>query len=302
MIIVGFLAAIVASISWAVSAAFYKIGAKDISPLTSNLIRILLPLLLFAIVSLIFNLYAFVFLLTIWDFLFIFASGLFAFVVGDALYFVTIKRIGISRGVPVTSIYPFFVLLLQILFLAQPVHILMLPAMILTVTGVAIIGRQLDVPKEDELALSKPQLLMGLVAGIATAFTWSISTLFLDVVLDKTNLFLVAVLRLALAVAVLTPLVVGQQVIWKRDPLTKQHWIYLTMGGTVALAVGYVGFALALQLVDITSATVLSSLTPLFALVIGWRSLKERVNAWTVLAVVASVLGVALITLAVSLV
>jgi DME family drug/metabolite transporter len=299
MMIVGFLAAIVASISWAVSAAFYKIGAKNISPLTSNLIRILLPLLIFAIVSSVFNLYAFLFFLTISDLLFIFTSGLFAFVIGDALYFVTIQRIGVSRGVPVTSTYPFFVLLLQILFLAQPVHILMIPAMILTVTGVAIIGRQLDAPNEGEPDLSRPQLLMGLVAGIATAFTWSISTLFLDVVLDKTNLFLVAVLRLTFTVAILTPIVVGQQVIWKRDLLTKKHWIYLSLGGTVALAVGYVGFALALQLVDTTSASVLSSLTPLFALVIGWRSLKERVNTWTVLAVVASVVGVALITLAV---
>jgi DME family drug/metabolite transporter len=299
---VGFLAAIVASISWAVSAAFYKIGAKAISPLTSNLIRILLPLLIFAIVSLIFNLYAFIFFLTIWDFLFIFVSGFFAFVIGDALYFVTIQRIGVSRGVPVTSIYPFFVLLLQILFLAQPVHFLMIPAMILTMTGVAIIGRQLDAPNEDESTLSKSQLLMGLIAGIATAFTWSISTLFLDVVLDTTNLFLVAVLRLSLTVTILTPLVIGKQLIWKRDPLTKKHWIYLSIGGTVALAIGYVGFALALQLVDTTSATVLSSLTPLFALVIGWRSLKERVNTWTVLAVITSLLGVILITLAVSLV
>ena len=115
MIIVGFLAAIVASISWAVSAAFYKIGAKDISPLTSNLIRILLPLSIFAIVSLIFNLYAFIFFLTIWDLLFIFVSGLFAFIIGDALYFVTIQHIGISRGVPVTSIYPFFVMLAYLL-------------------------------------------------------------------------------------------------------------------------------------------------------------------------------------------
>ena len=88
--IVGFLAAIVASISWAVSAAFYKIGAKNISPITSNFIRILLPLLIFAIVSFVFNLYALVVFLTIWDFIFIFISGLFAFVVGDALYFVTI--------------------------------------------------------------------------------------------------------------------------------------------------------------------------------------------------------------------
>lgn len=302
MIIVGFLAAIVASISWAVSAAFYKIGAKDISPLTSNFIRILLPLLIFVIVSLIFNLFAFIFFLTIWDLLFIFTSSIFAFVIGDALYFVTIQRIGVSRGVPVTSIYPFFVLLLQILFLAQPVHILMIPAMILTMTGVAIIGRQLDAPNEDEPTLSKPQLLMGLIAGIATAFTWSISTLFLDVVLDKTNLFLVAVLRLSLTVTILTPIVVGQQFIWKRDPVTKKHWIYLSIGGTVALAIGYVGFALALQLVDTTYATVLSSLTPLFALVIGWRNLKEQVNTWTVLAVGASVLGVILITLAVSLV
>lgn len=177
----------------------------------------------------------------------------------------------------------------------------MIPAVALTVVGVAIIGRQLETNPENKDVLDKRRLWIGLAAGVSTAFTWSISTFLLDALLDTINLFLIAVMRLTFATAIMTPFILGRQVVWGHPSLTQRHWIYLSIGGTIALAIGYVGFALSLQLVDITSATVLSSLTPLFALVIGWRSLKERVNLWTVTGVVTCVTGIILIAIAVSL-
>ncbi|MFX1492416.1 MAG: DMT family transporter [Promethearchaeota archaeon] len=302
MIAIGLFTALLAAFSWAVSAAFYKTGAKDVSALTSNLIRLLLPLLILSIVTLILNLYPFITLLTFWEILFILGSSLFAFVIGDALYFVTIQNIGVSRGVPVTSIYPFFILLLQILFLSQPIHILMIPAVIITIAGVAILGRQLNPDSKNQVTLTRRQLSIGLIAGILTALSWSISTLLLDTVLDTTNLFLIAVIRLAFALTILTPIVLGQQIVWKRDKLTQRKLLYLSIGGVFALVIGYIAFALSLQLVDITSATVLSSLTPLFALIIGWRTLKERVTWMTVVGVMACVIGIIFIAIAVSLV
>jgi drug/metabolite transporter (DMT)-like permease len=302
MIVIGLFTALLAAFSWAVSAAFYKIGAKNVSALTANLIRILLPLLLFAIIPLIFNLYALVFVLSLWEILFILGSSLFAFVIGDALYFVTIQYVGVSRGVPITSVYPFFILLLQIMFLAQPIHLLMIPAVIITIAGVAILGQQLNQNSDNKVPLTQRQLSIGLIAGISTALSWSISTFLLDAVLDTTNLFLIAVIRLTFALAILTPIVLGQQIIHKKENLTQKQLLYLSIGGVFALLIGYTAFALSLLLVDITSATILSSLTPLFALIIGWRTLKERVTWLTVLGVMACLIGIIFIAIAVSLV
>jgi DME family drug/metabolite transporter len=302
MLLIGVIAALIAAFSWAVSAAFYKTGAKDVSPLAANLIRILLPLLILIIMGVVLNRFLQVFLLTTWEWLLIFGSSLFAFVIGDALYFVTIQNIGVSRGVPITATYPLFVLLWQILFLAQPVHLLMIPAALLTVGGVALLGRQLNISAQSDEILTRKQMWIGIGAALATAISWSFSILFLSTVLQTTNLVLVAVIRLVIALALLTPLVLGQQVVKRETTLSRHKLLFLSIGGLFALTLGYLTFALALQLMDTTSVALLSSLTPLFAAFIGWRSLQERFDFKTLLAIIVCVTGIILITIAVALV
>ncbi len=302
MLLIGVVAALIAAFSWAVSAAFYKTGAKEVSPLTSNLIRIIVPLLILGIGALILGLSSQVFLLSSWDLFLIFGSSLFAFVIGDALYFVTIQNIGVSRGVPITATYPLFVLLWQILFLAQPVHLLMVPASTITVAGVALLGRQLNLSAQSETSITRRQMWIGICAALGTAISWSISILFLSTVLQSTNLVLVAVIRLSIALAILAPLVLGQHVIKGAALLTRQKLIYLTIGGLFALTLGYLAFALALQLMDTTSVALLSSLTPLFAAIIGWRSLQEHFDVKTLVAIIACVTGIILTAIAIGLV
>lgn len=302
MIIIGIVAALIAAFSWAVSAAFYKTGAKDISPLTSNLIRILAPIVILAMAAAFLGLYSQIFLLSSWEWFLILGSSLFAFVLGDALYFVTIQNIGVSRGVPITATYPLFVLLWQILFLAQPTSLLMIPAALITVAGVALLGRQLNLSTQSEESITRHQIWVGIIAALSTALCWSVSILFLSSVLQTTNLVLVAVVRLAIAFAILTPLVIGQEYFKRDTVLTQRKLLYLSIGGLFALTLGYLAFALALQLMDTTSVALLSSLTPLFAAIIGWRSLHEHFDWKTLVAIIACVVGIVLTTLAVSLV
>ncbi len=224
-----------------------------------------------------------------------------AFVVGDVLYFVTIQNIGVSRGVPITATYPLFVLLWQILFLAQPLHLLMFPAAMITVAGVALLSRQLNISAQSENVITRRKMWIGISAAIATAISWSISILFLSSVLQTTNLVIVAMVRLLIALAILTPLVLGQRVIKGAESLTRQKLIYLSLGGLFALTLGYLAFALALQLMDTTSVALLSSLTPLFAAIIGWRSLQEHFDVPTLIAIIACVIGIILTVLAVGI-
>ncbi len=298
--IIGILAALIAAFSWAISAAFYKTGAKDISPLTANLIRVIIPFVLLAVGALTLNLYSLLGTLSPLELLLIFGSSLFAFVLGDILYFVTIQSLGVSRGVPITAIYPLFVLVLQVLFLAQPIHLLIIPAALITVGGVALLSYQLNSSNSLEPSKSRRRLWIGLVAALATAFCWSISILLLSEVLQTTNLILVAVIRLVIAMLITTPLVFGQRLFWKEPPLTQRKLLFLSVGGVFALIIGYLAFAFALLVVDTTSVALLSSLTPLFAAIIGWRTLQEHLDEKTVFGIIACVVGIMLTTLAVA--
>lgn len=299
MLIIGIIAALTAALSWAISAAFYKSGAQNTSPIAANLIRVIPPLIVLSIGALFLNLYAIIPFLDSWQLWLIFGSSLFAFVLGDALYFVTIQNIGVSRGVPLTAIYPLFVLVFQVLFLAQPISLMMFPAALVTVAGVAILSHQLETSPDADQTRTRRIMWIGVGAAIGTALCWSISILLLSEVLQTTNLVLVAVLRLVIAFIFLLPLMVGQRIIQKQAPLSQRKILFLSIGGLFALCFGYLGFALSLQLLDTTSAALLSSLTPLFAAVIGWRSLQEQLDIKTVIGIIACFVGVILTTLAV---
>ncbi|MFW9984805.1 MAG: DMT family transporter [Candidatus Odinarchaeota archaeon] len=302
MLIIGIIAALTAALSWAISAAFYKSGAQNVSPITANLIRVIPPLIVLATGALFLNLYAIIPFLDSWQLWLIFGSSLFAFVLGDALYFVTIQNIGVSRGVPLTAIYPLFVLVFQVLFLAQPISLLMFPAALVTVAGVAILSHQLETsPDADQTRIRRTKWI-GVGAAIGTALCWSISILLLSEVLQTTNLVLVAVIRLVIAFLILTPLTVGQRYIRKQAPLSQRQTLFLSIGGLFALCFGYLAFAISLQLLDTTSAALLSSLTPLFAAVIGWRNLQEQLDIKTVIGIMACVVGIILTALAVAII
>ncbi|MFX1474811.1 MAG: EamA family transporter, partial [Promethearchaeota archaeon] len=175
MLILGLAAAVIAAFCWAVSAALYKKGAANVSPITANVLRSTPALVALVIIGLLLNVYPLVCLLTLSDLWLIIGSSVFAFVIGDVLYFVSLQRIGISRATPLTAIYPLFVVVLQIVFLHEVVHALMIGAAVSAVMGVILLGSQLDPSKSAESAVTQRVLWVGAAAAIATAAAWSVS-------------------------------------------------------------------------------------------------------------------------------
>jgi drug/metabolite transporter (DMT)-like permease len=170
------------------------------------------------------------------------------------------------------------------------------------VIGVILLGSQLDPSKSIESKVAQGTLWLGAAAAIATAASWSVSIILLSEVIETTHLVLVAVLRLVLSLVVLTPLALSTKAGREGFRIPRRSWLILGMGGIIALAAGYIAFTVGLLLAGTTPATILSSLTPLFAAVIGWRSLQERVGGRTIAGVLACILGIVLTAIAVSLV
>ncbi|MFX1563954.1 MAG: DMT family transporter, partial [Promethearchaeota archaeon] len=238
--------------------------------------------------------------LTANELLLILGSSLFAFVIGDWLYLLSLQYIGVSRATPITATYPLFVLVIQVFFLSEPLNIFLLPAAIVIFTGIILLGRQL-VPSTAASAVKlNLRLWVGVLAAIATATSWSVSIVLLSEVLKTTDIILVAVFRLAIGLLVLTPFVVSRQAGRQELKVDRRIWLLLGSGGIIALGVGYLAFAFALQVAGTTPATILSSLTPLFAIIIGWRQIHERIGWQTLIGVLLCVTGILLTAIATS--
>lgn len=300
MLILGLCAAVIAAFCWAVAAALYKLGAETISSLTANLLRMIPVFGVLALVGLLLNVYPYSYSLTANELLLIVGSSIFAFVIGDWLYLLSLQHIGVSRATPITATYPLFVLVIQVIFLSEPLNILLLPAAISTFAGIILLGRQLDPSTAATVIKLNSRLWAGVLAAIATAASWSVSIVLLSEVLKTTDIILVAVFRLAIGLLVLTPFVVSRQVGRQELKVERRTWLLLGSGGIIALGVGYLAFAVALQIAGTTPATILSSLTPLFAIVIGWRQIHERVGWQTIIGVFLCVAGILFTAIATS--
>jgi DME family drug/metabolite transporter len=302
MLAIGLGLALVTAFCWAVSAAFYKRGEEGLSSITANFLRVIPPFLVLSVLGLVLNVIPLASSLSLVSILLIITSGLFAFVIGDNMYFVALRSIGVSRATPITALYPLFVVVIQMTVFGEPIHPLLLVAALCAVLGVGLLSSRAQEPTGDSGSRSNRLLWLGVVTALGTAMCWSISISLLAEVLKTTDLVLVAMLRLAVTLLTLAPIVFSRRVTRQGITTNRRSWLLLGIGGTVGLALGYLTFGLALELADTTSATVLSSLTPLFALIIGWRGLRERVEWQTIGGVLGCVAGVVVTTLATALV
>jgi drug/metabolite transporter (DMT)-like permease len=302
MLAVGLGLALVTALFWAISAACYRRGEEGLSSITANFVRVIPPFLVLAALALVAGVLPLVSSLTLWTIVLIVVSGLFAFVIGDNMYFVALRSIGVSRATPITYLYPLFVVAIQLTVFREPVHPLVMVAVVCAAVGVAFVSSGAKKAASASDSQSPRLLWTGVLTALGTAMCWGISISLLAEVLRTTDLVLVAILRLAVALLAMMPIVFSRQAT-RREVVGAGHsWLLLGIGGVVGLAVGYLTFASALELAGTTSATVLSSLAPLFAVVIGWRGLRERVGWRTVSGVLACLAGIILTTLAAALV
>ncbi len=121
-LIIGILAALVSAFSWASATILVRMGLKRLSPISANILRLYVAALTFLVIFLATNNMGGVFRLSPPRLLLVaFISAQFGFVIGDYFYFSALKRMGVSRTVPITSTYPLWAILWAVLFLDRKV-------------------------------------------------------------------------------------------------------------------------------------------------------------------------------------
>lgn len=292
---IGELAALGAALSWTVSALFYKKALEGAKPISANIIRLAVTgSILLLTVALIGRLGV---LSSMSMQLFVLAavSGIVGLGIGDTLYLVSLKSIGVSRAVPLTCIYPLFSLLWAVLVFGEQITVTVAVGAMVIVLGVLFLSQGQTNVGEGRRGL------LGVVIAVATALLWSISISLMNVAVkevpDLDHAFIISTVRVAaiggLMLAV-SPVVDRRMNFLRVGRKTAAASI---VGGVFALGLGWFLLSYSFTVVSQAISVPISSTTPLFATLAAMLLLHEKATFRNIFGSIMVVLGIFLLFL-----
>jgi DME family drug/metabolite transporter len=295
---IGELAALGAAISWTFSAILYRKALQQTKPISANIIRLsctsaILLVFLIAIgkLGVLTNLSVNVAVLAA-------VSGAVGLGLGDTLYMLSLKLVGVARTVPITCTYPLFGLLWTIVFSGETITLGVGLGTVAIVAGVWLLSYE----KEEGSATVKRQILVkGVAAALATALLWSVSISMMDLAVEETpsldQALIVNVVRasaIGLLLLVFSPIIDRDHGFLK---VSRKTVATLIAGGLVALGLGWFFLTFSFTETMASRAIPISSTTPLFSAFAGVVLLHEKISVRSLVGSVVVVAGVFLIFL-----
>ena len=286
----GEIYAITASLTWAMSSVLVRTQTDRVGVLVINLVRCLAAeLALVTLLPLVGTpgMFAELPWRSVGFLVVAMISGL---ILGDSLFFKSLGMIGVARAAPITNMAPLFTFLLSLAFLQESLTWGIFAGTLLVVSGVTLIAVSRE--RLDDVGWGRVRWT-GIALATMASMCWAVGTLVLKVAVGDLNPYAAHVLRLAAAVLILGA-VRGRELVRLRQYGARSL-------GTMALA-GVVGIGgsglLYLSAVKYAGAARTASLAgtmPLFAALLSWLVLKERITLRVIAGSTVTVAGIWLI-------
>jgi DME family drug/metabolite transporter len=290
---IGELAALGAALCWTVSAALYKVALSDAKPVSANISRCISTTVFFIACLGVTGRVQYLAALRVDSLVLAGLSGVIGLCVGDTLYMLSLKLIGVSRAVPVTCTYPLFTMLFAALFFSEQIALFGLLGAVLIIVGIWLISQG----KGKLTGMVRSVLFRGVFVALVTAVVWGVSIAFMDeaLVLSELAVLDAAVVVNTVRLSATTFSLLAISPFFDRQfgflKLKRRTWVILALGGIVALGLGWVLLAVSLLYIPASYAVPISSVSPLFATLFGAFLLKERVTTRIFVGSVFIVLG-----------
>jgi DME family drug/metabolite transporter len=291
-----------ATLCWALGASLYKKGLLNVEPLIFNLLRSI-PAAIYAFIM--------VYLLGKWEFLFelnlisIFYIGVSSIIVlalGDTLYFIGLRSIGVSKTVPIVYSYSIFVSLITTTFLGES-----LTNSILLGTIAILLGVWLATSQTEEEVSGKIRLKLGILAALCTSLCWACGFVLFKIILVNIDAFVLASVRMLVLIPILGLLslfsLIQKNKNFKNNnffhfsKLKKFNIFIIFLSGLISLGIGDTFLYLALENTKANIVAPISSTTPLVATLIAIFFFREKVSKRIIIGTVLVTAGVILLSI-----
>jgi DME family drug/metabolite transporter len=295
----GEFAALGAAISWAVAPILYRKALLNASPVSANIVRCATNAAVLVLVLVASGLAGALASLPVQVIVVVVVSGFVGLGVGDTLYMVGLKSIGVARAVPLAATYPLFSLLWATLLLGEPLTLAAVVGTVVILLGIWFLSRE----KVDSSVHVHGRLeLTGVAVSLLTAVVWSVSITLMDFAVTMPGvvngleanyaIVTVRIAGMALVMLALAPL------LDRKRGFLKLGWravVLLCVGGLVANGVGWLLMNYSFLNIAVAQAVPISSTTPLFSTLAGFLFFREKLTRDNTLGALLVVAGVVLI-------
>jgi drug/metabolite transporter (DMT)-like permease len=291
-IILGTSLGLLMAVIWAFSVNVYNTQSKKIKPIAVGAFKMWLALG-FSIIVVLWQIQYDPFFMPFETVLILSLSVSLGAVFGDILYLAGQERIGVSYAFPITNTYPIITYIFSVIFLSEALLPFRFFGIIIAVIGVSLVTREQIYTNETQ-SNSINKIGVSLVFG-ATIF-YAVGSILLQVGVADVNPIYANLIRIIIGSVLFVPIYISARFRGMPQPPRPAIKIIL-IGGFFGMAVGSLLFVYVVKLVGATIASVIGSLSPLFALPISFFFLKERITGLAGIGVLLAVIGVILVVL-----
>ena len=295
----GEFAALGAAISWAVAPILYRKALANASPVSANIVRCVTNAAVLVVILAGLGLTGTLTSLPVQVLAVVVVSGIIGLGVGDTLYMVGLKSVGVARAVPLAATYPLFSLLWATLLLGEPVTAAAVAGTVVILLGIWLLSREIG---DSTIHFRGRAVAWGVAASLLTAVVWSVSITLMDFAVTMPGV----VSRLGVNYAVVTVRIAGMALLMlalaplldRRHGFLKLSWrtvALLCVGGLVANGLGWLLMNYSFLNIAVSQAVPISSTTPLFSTLAGFLFFREMLTRDNTLGAVLVVTGVVLI-------
>lgn len=295
---IGEIAALGAAISWTVSAVLYKEALLKTKPVPANITRLTCTSIILLTFFIAIGKFKVLMELPVAVAILASISGIIGLGVGDTLYMVGLKLVGVARAVPITCTYPLFNLLWAFFLKGEQISLPITVGAFTIVFGIWLLSSE---ENTNVAVIEKKSLLKGVGASLGAAISWSISISLINLAVTQPEtgsldhalaINTLRVMAVALFLLVVSPIIDRKFGFLK---IQKKTLAALIFGGLVALGLGW--FFLTYSFINTleSRAVPISSTTPLFSTLSAIIFLHEKVTAKSAVGSVAVVAGIFLI-------
>jgi drug/metabolite transporter (DMT)-like permease len=289
--VIGELAAIGSAFTWAISSAILRKVADEVPSLTLNALRSAAGTGMYALAIILTGRYVLFAGVSSRGWLFIVLNLCIGMVLGDTAYYSSMRLIGLSRALTISSVYPLLTALLAGAFLGELFTWKTWAGFVLCIGGVILVARS-EVRRGDPAPTRR--LLRGTMMAIAAACMWAVGTICLRVGSEGLDALVVNSVRLA-GVSLFAGLWArarGELACVRR--FSRAQVLPILLASLIGSFGGATLYVLGVQLAGASKAAVLASVAPLVGVPMSLLA-GESVNAKLLAGVVAAVVGVMLV-------
>lgn len=223
-------------------------------------------------------------------FVYLAVNVLLSYIVGDILYFMAIKEIGISLAVPVANTHPMLVALSSWLILGEKITVTTICGIAVVMCGLLLLrfGGRKSAQEDDCVRLvgmNTSRIMRGFLMAIGAAVSWALSAPLLKLAMVNSGLGAVEVTFYRAAIFLLLAWTVRFSVA-KNKPdsvrpfasLKRKTVLYFLGAAFIGLWLGSVLHAICISQIPVALVTAITSTSPFMAAMFGHFALKERLT------------------------